>query len=279
MKYRISAAVATVAAIVATTVLTACDSDSSSTTTTSHEGRFLPRYETAGPGMEQTQQFLQDNKFLELMAQDVNDSLKVPDDVPVIATSCGTANAHWDPEDKQIVVCYELTDLVRGVFADSPDPDMPIDQRVLGGLTAIFYHELGHALISLLHLPVTGKEEDAADQLATVALVAGDTGQQLMALSFADFWGLLAQKQTEFTREAFADEHSLSAQREINIVCWVFGSDPTKFITLATRGYLPEDRARRCGKEYETILHAWTSLLAPYAKTPTSAPPAPTTTR
>ncbi|MBA4350919.1 MAG: hypothetical protein C0427_06690, partial [Rhodobacter sp.] len=37
-------------------------------------------------------------------------------------------------------------------------------------MLAIFYHELGHALIDVMQLPVLGLEEDAADVLSVVMI-------------------------------------------------------------------------------------------------------------
>src|SRR4051812_6372549 len=45
------------------------------------------------------------------------------------------------------------------------------DLFVLGNTVFILYHELGHALIDLLGLPVLGHEEDAADNLASIMMI------------------------------------------------------------------------------------------------------------
>ena len=49
------------------------------------------------------------------------------------------------------------------------------DDYVSGVLSFVFLHELGHALIHELALPITGREEDVADQLAVASLL-GDAG-------------------------------------------------------------------------------------------------------
>ena len=47
-----------------------------------------------------------------------------------------------------------------------------LDDETLGYIEsntlAIFYHELGHALIDVLNIPIYGQEEDAADVLSVV---------------------------------------------------------------------------------------------------------------
>ena len=39
---------------------------------------------------------------------------------------------------------------------------------VVGNVLSTFYHELGHAMIDVMHLPVLGQEEDAADILSVI---------------------------------------------------------------------------------------------------------------
>ena len=53
--------------------------------------------------------------------------------------------------------------------AQAEDADPKADY-VASNLVAIFYHELGHALIDQLDLPVLGKEEDAADILSVLLI-------------------------------------------------------------------------------------------------------------
>ena len=43
--------------------------------------------------------------------------------------------------------------------------------HISGGTLGIFFHELGHGLIDMLQLPVTGREEDVVDEFATMLLL------------------------------------------------------------------------------------------------------------
>jgi hypothetical protein len=66
-------------------------------------------------------------------------------------------------------VRYALALLAAGVpgslMADEAE-DAFVDANILG----IFYHELGHALIDVMQMPVFGQEEDAAD-VASILLI------------------------------------------------------------------------------------------------------------
>jgi Zn-dependent peptidase ImmA (M78 family) len=42
---------------------------------------------------------------------------------------------------------------------------------VIGPVSLVFLHELGHALLDVLQIPILGREEDASDQLATYMLL------------------------------------------------------------------------------------------------------------
>src|SRR5262249_54143643 len=46
-----------------------------------------------------------------------------------------------------------------------------LTEFVVGNTLFVMTHELGHAVIGTFHLPVLGKEEDAADTFATLAML------------------------------------------------------------------------------------------------------------
>ncbi len=130
---------------------------------------------------------------------------------------------------------------------------------------SFFYHELGHALIHVLDLPTTGRQEYAVDQLSTYVLAyeseAGDSPTLDAALAF------LAWAQEAKVAQAdspYWDEHSLNEQRFLNLVYWVYGQDPERFQHLVQQGHLPESRAVRCPGEWQQIDKSWTVLLDPH---------------
>ena len=46
-------------------------------------------------------------QVLEDMADDVNQTLALPYDVPLLGVQCDEANAFWDPTAKTVTICYE----------------------------------------------------------------------------------------------------------------------------------------------------------------------------
>jgi len=48
----------------------------------------------------------------------------------------------------------------------------------------------------------------------------------------------------------FYDEHGLDQQRAYQIICFMVGSDPRGFRTIATQAKLPEERQKSCRGDY-----------------------------
>ena len=142
---------------------------------------------------------------------------------------------------------------------------------VLANLRFMMLHELGHALIDMLDIPSTGREEDAADQLAGSIMLLNKTREET-AEQVADNLNMAAvffqigsgSGSAAPDRSAFADEHSLGEQRYYNLLCLVYGSDPARYLRLVTDGGLTVERAERCPEESRRITHAWAKLLVPH---------------
>ncbi len=122
--------------------------------------------------------------------------------------------------------------------------------------------------ISLYNLPITGKEEDAADQLAAyILLTPGDNGkvdaESLKAITnFARAFQASAAARTELGAADMADVHSLDQQRVYNLQCWIYGSNPDANADMITDGGLPpQERAQGCPDEWKQLSHAWSTLL------------------
>jgi hypothetical protein len=141
-------------------------------------------------------------------------------------------------------------------------------------------HEIGHAMVDILDLPITGGEEDAVDQLAAVVLLSSEDEADTVAVIDAAYTKLLradsnaanqanltpAQRKWYEENPPYADEHSLDEQRFYNTVCLAYGSNTELFADFVTEGVLPKARAARCPFEWRRISRSWTRLLAPYTK-------------
>src|SRR5438128_1647538 len=114
----------------------------------------------------------------------------------------------------------------------TPDQIKDGVEFVTGNVLFVLAHETAHALISVFEIPVIGREEDAADALATVvALKMGNTFADRVVVNAAKGWFLSDQRdRKEGIPSAFYDEHGLDLQRAYYIVCLMVGGAPEKFI-------------------------------------------------
>lgn len=212
---------------------------------------------------KELQQALDESELLDAIADDLNETIALPFDIAITFEECGTVNAFYDPEDRKISMCLELIENLSEVFHKKMDDTDAADEATMNAAVFVLYHEVGHALVHALDLPITGKEEDAVDQLSTYILADGTDEGETAALDGAEFF---VGDEEELDDLAFWDEHSLGQQRFYNIVCWVYGGDPDKHKEMVGEDFLPESRAVRCPGEYEQLSKAWSTLLAPHSK-------------
>jgi hypothetical protein len=125
-------------------------------------------------------------------------------------------------------------------------------------------HEMGHALIHLLVLPLTGLEEDAADGFAAFSALNGTQGPG-PALAAAILFDEIARRLGELTFEDFSSDHPVVQQRTYNFLCYVVGSDPERLRhSLVVEGYLPGLRAMMCPLSWAQLNHGWWTVLEPH---------------
>ena len=207
--------------------------------------------------------YVRERRLLEGWVDFLNGWISLSERITVTFAACGRADAFYEPQTRTITMCYELLPAFTQAFREIPAAER--DQAVLGATDFILYHEIGHALIDVLDLPVVGREEDAADQLAVYILTGGTEEDEQAAIDGAVALHRLEEGMDE---GSFADEHSLGPQRFYNIACWVYGQNPEKYthLLLGSGGVLPEARAERCPAEYEQLQGSWDRLLDRYLK-------------
>lgn len=229
-------------------------------------GRFVATYEPAGDTVNAGEEtFLRDRTVLEDFTDAMNEFVRIPRDVKVIAKDCGESNAFYFPDEHAIEICYELSAQERETFTSAGDSGEALDTAVYQSIVATLYHEAGHALIGELELPITGREEDVADQMAAYILTSDDESKDFL-LTTADSYALAGERIVTYDDTAFSDTHSLAAQRSVNFLCYVYGSDESTFEYLVDDGALNAERAEGCADEYTQLTTAWETLLAPYIR-------------
>jgi Putative metallopeptidase len=243
--------------------LAACGSEEPKDDEHADRGDIKVSWSTASDSQSrQLAQVLRDERLFEELASGLNATLKFPRDLPVVHTECGEANAFYDPNTRSLSMCYELLNQIASVANDGQSTEQELGDRIVGTWLFVFFHELGHGLVDMYDLPITGREEDSVDDFSTVLMV--QAGLEEYVLHAAEYWA--ATGSNMFDDLNFADEHSLNQQRFYNILCLVYGSNPRAYDGLVTNGYLPEARAQRCPAEFEQKENAWNQLLAGWEK-------------
>jgi len=172
------------------------------------------------------------------------------------------------------------------VEPDSPSgPAEPVAVRddvdfVVGNVEYLLVHELAHLVISDKDVPIVGPIENAADYLATLALIReepldpmqGSRAERFLlatASALAAAWDAGTAVGVEVR---YWGEHALTIQRYYQIVCLLYGSDPAAFASVPHAAGLPPLRADACVAEFARASGAMDWLLRTYGRQPNDAP-------
>lgn len=198
------------------------------------------------------------------MVEGLNEALDLPETVIIRLRPRG--DAFFNPEENEIVIGYDLLRLIDKAFAVG-DPRLSLgdrDERIVNVATFVLIHEVGHALVENLNLPITAREEDSVDNLATViAITYLDRGDEV-ALDFADFSLYGPRGPARAISGGFWDEHSFNDQRANDTTCLVYGAAPKRNRHL--RRVIPSFRRQRCAEEWQLISSSWLELLEPHLR-------------
>lgn len=204
--------------------------------------------------------------------QAIDGLFRLPRRLRYVTAECGEPGASYQPASAEIVLCYELLQALyeRGrerQEAGRHAQDDPL-RYTRANVRFIVLHETGHALVHLLDLPVTGRQEDAVDQLAAMLMLrfAGldeAPAEVVENLRMAADW-MLARSTGAYDLHAYADEHALGEQRYFNLQCLIYGTDPVAYAGLLGAGDLTPERARVCPRERQAVGRAWLRLLLPH---------------
>ncbi len=208
---------------------------------------------------------LSEERWLEDVADVLNESLSLPVDIGMRFAECGENNAYYIPDDREIQICIEMFEGERENFANYYETEEEIEDAVNGSFLFTVFHEVGHALVDVLEIPFTGREEDTVDSLAAWWLIDGDEGEQSAIAGALSFY-TDPEEAADVDESEFAGEHSLSQQRYYTLTCLVYGSDTEKYANLLEDEWLTPERAEQCPAEFERLSTSWYALLDPHLK-------------
>ncbi|MEM7017126.1 MAG: DUF4344 domain-containing metallopeptidase [Pseudomonadota bacterium] len=196
----------------------------------------------------------------------INDNFYLPEQLEFFFG--GEEGPLYDSEDNQIFIPYSFVTEVEERFAEAQyeETGVSADEATMDAIMHTMFHEFAHSAIYMYDLPVIGKEEDAADGLATVLLIEYFEDGQEIAISAADLFNLESDDRDALGEEDFWDEHSLDEQRYYSTLCHVYGSNPKEYNSILEDASFSEERAELCEEEYEHLSESWHALLNPHMK-------------
>lgn len=227
------------------------------------EGDFVLEYlEPDNADHQPVYEALTESEFYDQVVALLNDQLALPQDIAIVFQDCDEVNAFYSPDDVAIAMCYDLIAYYSDMLYDEAEADYT--QEVINAAYFTFFHEVGHALVDQLALPIVSGEEDAVDSFAAVLLLW--QGEEEAAIAGIDQFSLDAEEEAELEELPYWGEHSLSEQRFYNMACLVYGSDPDWYAEWVADDFLPAERAEGCEAEFAMADESWSALLSPYLK-------------
>jgi hypothetical protein len=145
-----------------------------------------------------------------------------------------------------------------------------LTEFVSGNMLFVLCHEIAHAAITQMGLPVLGREEDAADSFAALRMIRlGSHFSHRVLADAAEGWFLSNRRDQQSGEKInYYDEHGIDLQRAYQIVCLMVGSDKVQFKDLANEAKLPEARQDSCAGDYSNASYSWDLVLKPHLRTP-----------
>lgn len=154
-------------------------------------------------------------------------------------------------------ICALAALVASPVWADEAE-DAFVEANILG----IFYHELGHALIDVMQMPVFGQEEDAADVASILLIDQLYEPEAALQLAYDVSDGFWAEAQANLEEPVpYWDVHGPDEQRFYNTVCIFYGGDIETRDVFAEDMGLPEERADYCEEEYALAADSWGAVF------------------
>lgn len=235
---------------------------------------------------------LQKRHMLERYAQFLA-PLHLPHKLALKAMQCTPrydVSPFYSARDRTLHFCYEFYQILLDIAPTEKTPDGITREIVITGTwIGVLLHETGHALFDMLDVPVLGREEDAADQVAAlIPLQFNREIERTVVMGFAYFWFVAGRqfhldppvramdpKDPKYPKDEearcsadpfchYSDVHGTPSQRFYNALCLGYGADPDTFGNVVKLGWLPAARADHCDREYKQVRSAFAETILPF---------------
>lgn len=207
---------------------------------------------------ESARKILQESKLLEFVSEQVR-SLKL--DVEFQARDCGQSNAFYQHSESpvqasKVELCYELFSDFYKSFRDAGIAPERAKDYAIASLTHTLLHEVGHAYINQKKLPITGSEEDAADDFATwfalTEVPKGDVAVKARSLVF------LRNKSNDAT--PYNAQHRFQGQRGFSNLCLMIGKGDES--AIASIPAFNQNQKADCQRRWSQVNSTWNYFVS-----------------
>lgn len=194
-------------------------------------------------------------EFFDKAINNLNSEFTLPYNIPINFDECEIPDAFYNDDQKYIVFCYELVEMIHSIMQQNHFTD-DTPWTTLGVVNWILLHLAAHALIDTHNFPIIDSEENSADELATYLYLKEHKNPDIIHTAF--FWKSLESK--NYSDSNFTKTHSLDIERFHNLACWSYARYESEPLWLES-GYLPETRSKLCDDEYKKLNFSWNAIL------------------
>ena len=224
------------------------------------QGRWRVAYpEAQDPMFVAMQQMFSQQDVLAAMVEPLNEHFPVSRDVTVELAECGREGAFYDAERPAVQLCYELLlALADRLMAEDEEDGEDV---FVGAFGLVLLHQVGHAMIDLLDLPVSVPVEEAADQLTVLMAAFAEGELDSMAEGAINLSAMGIDWENPGSGQA-----ALGGPRMQTLLCLLYGTDPEGYAWLVEDAFLTSSRAEGCEEEYQQMEAEWLQMLSEHVQ-------------
>ena len=237
-------------------------------------GRFILKYtDTKNPKYQRIKDYLQKSGVLANLVAELNQKLLLPVNITILMTE--KDDMFYEPDTREIHIGYRVLVVhekeYKKRYPDASDEDA--QDYATDAVEFFTFHELGHALIDVYHLPVVGNQEEAGDNLASIISLEYYKDGLQVVLDAAETFDIWDEETGGKVFEAeFQDVHPLNPSRYYNVLCLAYGRDPKQVMKVLkdvnNKVLLDfiDQQGDSCKEEYAEQKAAWFKLLKKHMK-------------
>lgn len=229
------------------------------------QGKIVIDYNApTNPAHQPVYQLMKERRALESV-QELFSPYRLPRDLTILTKTCGMNNAWY--HRPAVTLCYEyIDDFLTSLPKETTPMGVTQSDAVLGQFLYVAGHEMGHAMFDYLNVPLFGNTESAADHFSAYLMLSfgkEDARKLILGAAYA-YQNYMKGTTVKAPLQAFSDVHGAPMQRYYNLLCMGLGADAQTFSDVVEKGYLPRERARNCGLEFDEVNYAFSQTVAPF---------------